>query len=230
MKPTKITERTYELTVNESPDATVNMALIRGKLHNFLIDTGVGANSPLPLLEIIKDCQKPLIVINTHGDWDHVYGNCAFENGVIVAHSLARKKIDEGWEDAAKWVLEKGCITDGEVRKVLPNVTFEDVMHFPEDGLTLFHTPFHTECCVSIYDRVDKILHIGDNFGFEDGKAYPWGKEVDAFHKVVNAYKQYDFGTCLSGHSKPQTHGVIEMLENSLEPWQEYWRKNSEAN
>ncbi|MCL2854814.1 MAG: MBL fold metallo-hydrolase [Defluviitaleaceae bacterium] len=223
MKPIKITDRTYELTVKESHEATVNLALICGDKHNFLIDTGVGANSPLPLLEIVKGCPKPLIVINTHGDWDHVYGNCAFESGLIIAHSLARKKIDQGWEEAAKWVLEKGCITDGAVRKTLPNVTFEDVMYFPEDGLTLLHTPFHTECCISIYDSVDKILHIGDNFGFEDGKAYPWGKDVVNFHKVVNTYKQYDFNICLSGHSKPQIGGVIAMMEASLEPWQEYF-------
>jgi len=180
MKPVKITSRTFELTVNETPDATVNMALILGKKHNFLIDTGVGANSALPLLEIIKDSAKPLIVINTHGD---------------------------------------DRIVDGEVRKVLPNVTFDSTIYFPEDGLTLFHTPFHTAGDINIYDSVDKILHIGDMFGFSEGKAYPWGKGKEALRRVVEAYKVYDFDICMSGHCPPQK-GAKVMME-AAEPWED---------
>jgi len=218
MKPVKITSRTFELTVNEMPDATVNMALILGMKHNFLIDTGVGANSSLPLLEIIKDSTKPLIVINTHGDWDHVYGNCAFEDGIIIAHALAHQKIDEGWEADAKMVAESERIVDGEVRKVLPNVTFDSTIYFPADGLTIFHTPFHTTGDISIYDSVDKILHIGDMFGFSEGKAYPWGKGAEELRRVVEAYKVYDFDICMSGHCPPQK-GAKVMME-AAEPWE----------
>ncbi|MCL2353756.1 MAG: hypothetical protein FWC69_03915 [Defluviitaleaceae bacterium] len=48
MKLTKITNRTFMLTVHESADATVNLALILGAKNNFIIDTGVGSNSVKP--------------------------------------------------------------------------------------------------------------------------------------------------------------------------------------
>jgi len=230
MKLTKITSRTIMLTVSESADATVNLALILGNKHNFIIDTGVGPSSVQPLLEQIGSNSKPLIVINTHADWDHFYGNCAFEDKIIVSHKLCRERMDKEWEKWAKWVDEKSCITDGEVRKCLPNMVFEGNLHFPEDGISLFETPFHTADDISIYDAVDKILHIGDNFGFENGIAYPWGKEHDAYKRVVDIYRQYDFDICLSGHSEPQKQDAIAMMETAEEPWLEYWRQNSETN
>ena len=230
MKLTKITDRTIMLTVPESADSTVNLALIMGKKHNFIIDTGVGSNSVAPLLEHLGDDKKPIIVINTHGDWDHVYGNCVFENGIIVGHKLCCERMDMEWEEKMNMVKQRGQIMDGEVRKCLPNVTFEGTLHFPEDGISLFHTPFHTADDITVYDAVDKILHIGDNFGFAEGKAYPWGKCEDAFRRVVDTYKKYDFDICLSGHCEPQTGDVIAMMEASFGPWQEYLRENNEAN
>ena len=230
MKLTKITNRTIMLTIPESEDSTVNLALILGTKHNFIIDTGVGSNSVKPLLEQISGDKKPIIVINTHGDWDHIYGNCAFEGGIIVSHKLSRERMDKEWDEKMKLVKERGQFMDGDVRKCLPNVVFEGSLYFPEDGISLFETPFHTIDDISIYDAVDKILHIGDNFGFADGNAYPWGKELDAFRRVVNIYKQYDFEIMLSGHSEPQGKGAIAMMEAAEEPWQAWLRENNEAN
>jgi len=230
MKLTKITDRTIMLTVPESADSTVNLALILGAKHNFIIDTGVGPNSVQPLLELIKSDDKPIIVINTHGDWDHVYGNCVFENGIIVSHKLSRERMGKEWDEVMLKVKERGQFMDGEVRKCLPNVTFEGSMYFPDDGISLFETPFHTIDDITIYDEVDKILHIGDNFGFAEGLAYPWGKEPDAFKRVVEIYKQYDFNIMLSGHSEPQSKEAIAMMEAAEEPWLKWLKENNEAN
>ena len=230
MKLTKITNRTIMLTVPESNDSTVNLALILGARHNFIIDTGVGPGSVKPLLEQIAGNDKPTIIINTHGDWDHIYGNYAFENGIIVAHKLSRERMDKEWDEKKAKVIERGQFMDGEVRKCLPNLVFEGSMDFPEDGISLFETPFHTVDDISVYDNVDKILHIGDNFGFADGVAYPWGKEPDAYRRTIDAYKQYDFGICMSGHSEPQMGDVIAMMEAAEKPWKEWLRESNEAN
>ena len=231
MRLTKITDRTIMLTVLESPDATVNLALVLGAKHNFIIDTGVGSGSVAPLMEYI-DKDKPIVVILTHKDWDHVYGNCVFEDMgcMIVAHTLCRQLMDEEWDRIMQRNLQSDRIIDGEARKCLPNVVFDNSLHFQDEGISLFHTPFHTEDGISVYDAVDKILHIGDNFGFKDGKAYPWGKCADDFKKMIDSYKKYDFNICLSGHCEPQTRDVIAMMEASFEPWQKYLRENNEAN
>ncbi|MCL2353757.1 MAG: MBL fold metallo-hydrolase [Defluviitaleaceae bacterium] len=168
--------------------------------------------------------------MNTHADWDHFYGNCAFENNIIISHKLCRERMSEECSKWSKWIEDNNCTTDGETRQCLPNITFEGSMHFPEDGITLFHTPFHTKDDISIYDAVDKILHIGDTFGFKDGVAYPWGKELDAYKQIIKTYKQYDFDTILSGHSLPQGREAMAMMEAAEEPWQAYLKENNKTN
>jgi len=153
-----------------------------------------------------------------------------FENGIIVSHKLSRERMGKEWDEVMLKVKERGQFMDGEVRKCLPNVTFEGSMYFPDDGISLFETPFHTIDDITIYDEVDKILHIGDNFGFAEGLAYPWGKEPDAFKRVVEIYKQYDFNIMLSGHSEPQSKEAIAMMEAAEEPWLKWLKENNEAN
>ena len=86
-------------------------------------------------------------------------------------------------------------------------------MYFPEDGISLFHTPGHTDDGISIYDAVDKALYVGDNFGVFDGEAYLWAEESQASKNFIETYKQYDFDICIPSHSEPQTREVIGLLE-----------------
>jgi len=96
-------------------------------------------------------------------------------------------------EDVSKFM-------DGDTRKCLPNITFEGRMHFPEDGITIFHSPFHTPDCISIYDAADKVLYTGDNFGIIEGKAVLWGNDITACAKMIETYKAFDFDVCVPAH------------------------------
>jgi len=91
MKITKITNHhtTFSTPENESYD--VIMGVIKGKKHNFIIDTGMGSGSAHTMLEYIGDDSKPLIVINTHHHTDHIMGNWVFEKHPIIAHALCRE-------------------------------------------------------------------------------------------------------------------------------------------
>ncbi|MCL2610711.1 MAG: MBL fold metallo-hydrolase [Defluviitaleaceae bacterium] len=251
MKITKIRNRNIMFTVPECVDGIVNMAVILGTKHNFIIDIGIGiANVPekrewqffkfsgfklnlkmktitilkyacysdcvKAMLEYIGDDPKPIIVINTHGDWDHAAGNWVLEENVIISHVLGRERLDKRWDESIKRAKENDRYFEGEVRKCLPNMVFEGNLHFPEDGISLFHTPGHTEGCISIYDAVDKVLHAGDSFGASDGKAYFWGQELIDFQRLVEAYKKCDFEVCISGHSEPQTKELMGFFEVAL--------------
>ena len=216
MKITKIRERTIMFTVPECADGIVNMAVIMGAKHNFIIDTGIGSDCVKAMLEYIGDNTRPLIVINTHGDWDHVAGNWVLEENVIISHVLGRELMDKNWDESIQRAKDNDRYFEGEIRKCLPNMVFEGSLHFLEDGIKLFHTPGHTEGCISIYDSVDKVLHTGDSFGVSEGKAYFWGKDLSDFQRLVEAYKQYDFEVCISGHCEPQTKEVIGYLEIAL--------------
>jgi len=225
MEITKITDRTTMFTIPESATSYVNLCLIKGKHHNFLIDTGVGESNVNAVLEYLGNDPKPIVAIITHAHWDHIFGNSALEGSLIISHTLCREIMDKQWGNDVKNVLQSnlegiGSVNpeyiDAEIHKCLPNLVFDSTLHFPDDGITLFHTPAHTVDGISIYDSVDKALYTGDNFGVFDGVAYYWGEDLSDFERMIEAYKQYDFDICISSHSEPQTKEVIALLEADL--------------
>jgi len=214
MKITELTKRNIIFTVPENEEYDLNLGLIRGKKHNFIIDTGMGASNVSAILEYLGDDPKPIIAVNTHFHEDHILGNWALEDRIIVAHKLCRELIDKHWDGQLKRDIEKNRkYFDDKICKCLPNMVFEGSLHFPEDGVSLFHTPGHTDDGISVYDAVDKALYIGDNFGVIDGVAHIWTKPPGNIKPLLEIYKQYDFDICIPSHSKPQTKEVIALLE-----------------
>lgn len=217
MKITKISNRSIMFTVPEDPTGIVNMNLILGEHNNFIIDTGTGESNVKAILEYIGNDQKPVIAINTHAHWDHVFGNSALKGHIIVSHVLCRAAMDKNWDADVKALLEGNAdYVDAELHKYLPNVVFEGNLHFPEDGISLFHTPGHSDDGISIYDAVDKTLYVGDNFGVFDGVAKIWSDDKNAAKDFIEKYKQYDFVTCIPSHCNPQTKSVISLLDVAL--------------
>ena len=218
MQIKKISDRNIVFWTKEDADGDVYMGVIFGVKHNFIIDTGIGRGCVDAMLEYIGDDSKPIVVINTHHDWDHVVGNWVLEGNTIVAHKLCYELMEKNWDMQVKRAKEMGRYFAGEVRKCLPNLLFEGSMEFPEDGITLFHTPGHTEDSITVYDAVDKVLHAGDNFGIADGKAYYWGKQEDvaSFCDIIEAYKRFDFDIYVSGHCEPHGNEVIGFMEIAI--------------
>jgi len=118
MKPVKITDRNIMFTQPMNDHYDLNIGLILGNKHNFIIDTGLGSGSVKPIIEYIGSDKKPIIVVNTHCHWDHIWGNFMFENSLIIGHPLCRELQDKHWDDVVKDYKES---IDGEVRKCLVN-------------------------------------------------------------------------------------------------------------
>ncbi|MPN12311.1 hypothetical protein SDC9_159627 [bioreactor metagenome] len=72
-----------------------------GGKYNYIIDTGFGTLSIDPIKEYIdKNNNIPIIVINTHYHWDHIWGNNSLQNSMIISHKLCREMIKSTWEDS----------------------------------------------------------------------------------------------------------------------------------
>lgn len=224
MKPTKITSRNIIFSQPMNKDYDLNIGLILGKKNNYIIDTGVGSGSVTPVLEYIGSDNKQIIVVNTHCHWDHIFGNWVFQNNQIIAHTSCRRLIDEvNWDGAMKELSNR---VDGEARKCLPNLTFEGSLYFPEDGISIFHSPGHSEDCISVYDAEEKVLYAGDNIGDTDEEIVPWiATDMETFAGLIETYKQYDFDICISGHNKPRTKAVLARMELALPS---AWKKQTE--
>ena len=217
MEILKISNRNIIFTAYENTTRTVNTGLIRGKVHNFIIDTGTGGDFAKAMLDYLSDDPLPIIVINTHHHWDHVYGNWVLKGKQIIAHKLCAEFLNNDWTEKMNEVKARGGIFYGEVHKQLPNKLIDAPLHFPDDGVLIFPNPGHSADCISVFDEIDKILYLGDNFGIdEDGLAY-WGyeftkedenapkEEVSArydtsFFEMIEFLNQYNYESAVISH------------------------------
>jgi len=99
----------------------------------------------LGLLRPLLDGRR-LLVVNTHMDWDHFWGNAALPAGTtIFAHAGALTRLRDG--SAAALLADKQADPRyAHVRLVEPTITFDSTLVLDGGDLhiELFHTPGHT--------------------------------------------------------------------------------------
>jgi hydroxyacylglutathione hydrolase len=177
---------------------TTNVFLIEKNSKIFIIDTFCGPDSIVPIKKIIENNKndKEVIVINTHFHWDHVWGNCSFKENTIISHEFCRELLEEHWEEQLKR-NEKYIL--GNVEKCLPNVTFKDNISFPNEGIEIFHSPGHTIDSISIFDREEKILYVGDNL--EKPIIYVEDKDIETYITTLKKYLTYKADKIIASHT-----------------------------
>lgn len=196
MKVQKVGSRGYLFTFDE-PYKT-NLYVINATHHLFICDTFLG---PDPIKDVMKFLDKekcttkPVVVFNSHYDYDHIWGNSEFKDSIILAHELCRKMIkDEGEDDLKKYESHKR----GEITLALPNVVFKEKKSFLEDEVEFYHTPGHTEDSSSCYDHVDEVLFVGDNLE----SPYPYIRilNIETYIETLEEYLTRDVNFIVSGH------------------------------
>lgn len=223
MRITTISPRNTMFAYPMDKEYDLNLGLLLGNVHDFVIDTGVGGGSVQPVLDALKGRNKPLIVVNTHCHWDHIWGNWAFRGATIVSHPLCRALEDKHWDAAYE---EYKQAADGEVHKCLPNLVFENELYFPEDGVRLFFAPGHSGDDIHLYDEIDRVLYAGDNIGDTAACIVPYiNTDAATFARAIEIFKKYPFEAAISGHNKPQGRDVLARMEAALP---ECWRRQLE--
>src|SRR6476646_6514366 len=71
-------------------EMTVCAAVILGEAVSAVVDTLIRPEDMTSVRDLLDRHGRPIIVVNTHADWDHSWGNGAFPNAPIVAHRLCR--------------------------------------------------------------------------------------------------------------------------------------------
>jgi len=73
--------------------------------------------------------------------------------------------------------------------------------------LAVFHTPGHTPGSISLYDRQDRVLFVGDTARFTKGKLEGppprFTQQMDQAKTSIERLSSLDFEVMLSGHGEP---------------------------
>lgn len=180
----------------------ISIYLVHTEHRFFLCDTHLGPIS----MDCVKQYisaelnKKEIIVFNSHSDWDHIWGNCAFADAIIVGHESCRKRMHERGE----LELEKFAkYHNGTIELKLPNLTFDHRIVFEEDGIEFIYAPGHTIDSAVCFDRKDSVLFVGDLVEYPI--PYLDFHDLEAFIKALEFIKGFPARVKISAHS-----GIID--------------------
>lgn len=135
----------------------VDSVFVRTERFNVLVDTLATPDLCGKALALLGDHlqDRPLVVVNSHMDWDHFWGNAALPSGMpIVAHA---KALDRLRDPSSRQTLNEKMQQSTrfhDVKIVAPNITFageEMALHGGDLTLELIHTPGHTPDHVAVW-------------------------------------------------------------------------------
>jgi len=180
----------------------ISVYLIHAAKRWFLCDTHLGPQSMKYVKEYLsmEKNNKEVIVFNSHSDWDHIWGNCAFQGGIIIGHETCRKRMNEIGPFEMMKLSEFHC---GNVELVLPNVTFSDRMAFVEDEIEFIYAPGHTIDSSLCFDKKDAVLFVGDLVEYPI--PYLDFYDLTAYIKTLDFIKSFPARAKVSAHS-----GIID--------------------
>ena len=184
----------------------VSVYLIETDDRLILCDTHLGKNSMQRILEFITNQgigHKELIIFNTHHDWDHVWGNGAFKDHVI----LASQKCKELMLDVATYELDKlSRFNDGSAEILYPNQTFTD--HYTIGDIEFIAMPGHTAGCAIVIDHQTSVAFIGDLV--EAPNPHLAYEHLDEYIDTLKRIKNMNIKTYITSHSQVVSEAIID--------------------
>ena len=169
--------------------------LVIGDKKAALIDTMMGYHNYKE--EIKKITDKPVMVINTHGHPDHIYGNVYFDEAYINPKDL---EIAAGFANDPEFV--KLCEEAGVSMPPFRDIKGGDVVDLGGKTLEVYDIPGHTPGGILLLLKEDRILFTGDainhHLWLQLPGVIPYNECVTAIDKVLFLEDKADY--ILHGH------------------------------
>ena len=178
--------------------------LVVGKNKALIIDTMNGYVNVKELAESLTDL--PLVVVNTHGHFDHIYGNIYFDKVLIhpadielAVKNFAYPEFSEEINKMGLKPAEFEVVNDG------------DIIDLGELELEVYETPGHTPGGIVLLDRKDRILFTGDSIIEQTWMQMEESLPMEVFLKSLNRLQSIrkDFDYILTGHSRNIEDGSL---------------------
>jgi len=162
--------------------------LLVGEERALLIDSAFGRGDFPNVIDRLTD--KPIILANTHGHYDHTGGNAWFERAYMHPESAKDARRSFGPVDPKFWA-----------NMPYPNyeiVEIEDGYVFDLGGrkVEVIHIPAHHKGSLAFLDHKQRLLFVGDEF--DSAQASLFGFETVApflenLKKLKARESEYDF-------------------------------------
>lgn len=181
--------------MNDADEATGYIVV--GKEKALIIDTMNGYEDVKAIAETVTDL--PLIVVNTHGHPDHIFGDIYFDQ--VYLHPDDRELALEYMKmpEFQKAVAESGK----KIPQFLP-VQNGDVFDLGGLELEVFHVPGHTPGGICLLDRKDRILFSGDSIieqtWMQMEESLPMADFLKALESLEPVRREFDY--ILTGHTR----------------------------
>ena len=207
--------------------------LVVGEEKACVIDTMNGYNDLHRAVREITD--KPILVVNTHGHPDHIFGNVYFDHAYLHPADLPLALSFTEHPDFLRFFGERGLRMPPfrEVRE-------GDVFDLGGRHLEIFDRPGHTPGGIVVLLREDRILFTGDSINHHlwmqlDGCA-PMDEFVKSLDRILFLEKEAD--RILHGHAdgfddisllRCMRNGAEELCLGRTENDSPYWYFGKEA-
>lgn len=159
------------LRIFRSRDGEVDTYALVSARSVVLVDTTSLPAISARLVELLRPALagRHLLVVNTHADYDHAWGNATFAPdgpfpAPIIAHEQARVRMESGPERERLARMQAAEPVFAGVRLVPPTLTFAErlTIHGGDLTIELLHTPGHTPDHVSVWVSEPRLLLVGD--------------------------------------------------------------------
>lgn len=158
-------------------DGFVRFFLLVGEEKAALIDSGVNCPNASDIAKELTD--KPLILLNTHGDGDHTSGTDGFANIYIHPLDYVECDVKGRYPNTSMIPLDDG-----------------DIIDLGNRPLKVIHIPGHTKGSVAFLDMAKRALYAGDSV--QKGHIYMFGEKRcpemydNSLDKLIAIKSEYD--------------------------------------
>lgn len=186
-----------------------------------VIDTMNGFTDILGFIRKFTD--KPVVVVNTHGHPDHIFGNVYFEEALLNPKDL---EIAEGFINMPEF--QEACQKYKLRMPPFKPIVEGDVIDLGGKTLEVYELPGHTPGGIVLLLKEDRILFTGDSVNhhlwMQLDISLPLSQYVEELDRIMFLEDKADY--ILHGHARGfddisllrcMRNGIVEILEGKTD-------------
>lgn len=168
--------------------------LVIGKKKALLIDTGYGDDNYIEVCRRYTDL--PIILFNTHGHGDHIFGNYQFEEAYMSLRDSAmyNSSMARAAKSRAKLISPDAPDYQAKVDQLvampaarLIDIKDGDIIDLGGRELLAREIPGHTEGCMALIDKSHSIVYGGDSMTYWVLLYFPTCRPLKEYYAAMKA-------------------------------------------